>query len=45
MIFVYQGQQDDARMNLTIALSAIREGAVCTNYVGVQNLLFKEENG
>ena len=41
--FHWQGQQDDARMNLTLAMSAIREGAACLNYVQVQNLLFNEQ--
>lgn len=43
-IVYYDGQQDDARMNLTIAMSAIREGAACSNYIEVKNLLFKTEN-
>jgi len=32
-------------MNLTLAISAIREGAVCTNYVEVKNLLFDTKDG
>ena len=37
------GQQNDARVNLMLALSAIRNGAKCANYVEVVNLLFQEE--
>ncbi|XP_066911549.1 glycerol-3-phosphate dehydrogenase, mitochondrial-like [Clytia hemisphaerica] len=44
-IVYYDGQQDDARMNLTLAMSAIREGAACLNYVEVKHLLFKQKDG
>ncbi|XP_075212783.1 glycerophosphate oxidase 1 isoform X2 [Lycorma delicatula] len=40
----YDGQQDDARMCLNIALSATRHGATVANHVKVTNLL-KDENG
>ena len=40
----YDGQHNDARMNLAIALTAARYGAVVTNHVKVTNLL-KDENG
>jgi len=40
-IIYYDGQQDDARMNLTIALTAIRKGATCLNQVEVLNILKK----
>jgi len=33
------GQQDDARMNLAIALTASRHGATVVNHVKVINLL------
>ena len=33
------GQHDDARMNLAIALTAIREGATMTNHVEVLSLI------
>ncbi|XP_045470532.1 glycerol-3-phosphate dehydrogenase, mitochondrial isoform X2 [Harmonia axyridis] len=39
----YDGQQDDARMNLAIALTAIRHGATVTNHVSVTKLLKKQE--
>ncbi|KAL3281271.1 hypothetical protein HHI36_004484 [Cryptolaemus montrouzieri] len=39
----YDGQQDDARMNLAIALTAIRHGATVTNHVSVTNILKKKE--
>jgi len=35
----HDGQFDDARMNVTLALTAAREGAVVLNYVGVTELL------
>lgn len=41
-IIYYDGQQNDARVNLMLALSAIRNGAKCTNHVEVVNLLFEE---
>ncbi|XP_044751371.1 glycerol-3-phosphate dehydrogenase, mitochondrial isoform X2 [Coccinella septempunctata] len=39
----YDGQQDDARMNLAIALTAIRHGATVSNHVSVTKLLKKTE--
>lgn len=38
-IVYYDGQQDDARMNLAVALSASRLGATVVNHVKVVNLL------
>ncbi|XP_011496402.1 PREDICTED: glycerol-3-phosphate dehydrogenase, mitochondrial isoform X1 [Ceratosolen solmsi marchali] len=38
-IVYYDGQQDDARMNLAIALTASRHGATVVNHVTVINLL------
>ncbi|KRT78466.1 FAD dependent oxidoreductase [Oryctes borbonicus] len=38
-IVYYDGQQDDARMNLAIGLTAIRYGATVTNHVSVVKLL------
>lgn len=40
-----QGQFDDARTNLAIALTAAREGAVMGNYCNVENLLFSGSGG
>ncbi|XP_032529676.1 glycerol-3-phosphate dehydrogenase, mitochondrial isoform X1 [Danaus plexippus] len=37
-IVYYDGQQDDARMNLAIALTAARHGATITNHVSVVKL-------
>ncbi|XP_044268032.1 glycerol-3-phosphate dehydrogenase, mitochondrial-like isoform X1 [Tribolium madens] len=42
-IVYYDGQQDDARMNLAIALTATRHGATVANHVSVTGLL-KEKN-
>lgn len=42
MFFFNSGQQNDARMNLIIALTAIRKGATCLNQVEVLNLLKKK---
>lgn len=36
---VIAGQQDDARMNLAVALTASRHGATVVNHVSVLNLL------
>jgi glycerol-3-phosphate dehydrogenase len=45
-IVYYDGQQDDARMCLAVALTAARHGATVTNHVEVQELLKKkDENG
>ena len=41
LIFI-PGQQDDARMNLSVVLSAIRKGAKCVNHVEVVNLIFDQ---
>ncbi|XP_014207768.1 glycerol-3-phosphate dehydrogenase, mitochondrial isoform X3 [Copidosoma floridanum] len=38
-IVYYDGQQDDARMNLAVALTASRHGATVANHVTVTNLL------
>ncbi len=38
-IVYYDGQFDDARMNVAIALTAAREGAVVANHVEVEELL------
>uniref|UniRef100_A0A183BHE4 Glycerol-3-phosphate dehydrogenase n=1 Tax=Globodera pallida TaxID=36090 RepID=A0A183BHE4_GLOPA len=43
-LIYYDGQHNDARMNLAIVLSAIRNGAKCCNHVAVEHLL-KDENG
>ncbi|CAD7089448.1 unnamed protein product [Hermetia illucens] len=40
-IVYYDGQQDDARMNLAIALTAARQGATICNHVEVLELLKK----
>eukprot|EP00794_Sanderia_malayensis_P017819 gene17819-19597_t len=41
-IIYYDGQHNDSRMNLAIALTAIREGATCVNHVEVLDLLKKK---
>ncbi|XP_022905976.2 glycerol-3-phosphate dehydrogenase, mitochondrial [Onthophagus taurus] len=38
-IVYYDGQQDDARMNLAIALTAIRYGATAVNHVSCKKLI------
>ena len=38
----FQGQHNDSRMNLAIALTAIRRGATCVNHVEVEELLKKK---
>ncbi|CAB3408328.1 unnamed protein product [Caenorhabditis bovis] len=43
-LIYYDGQHNDARMNLAIILTAIRHGAVCANHVRVEKLN-KDENG
>ena len=35
----YDGQQNDARMNVMLVLSAVREGAAASNYIQVHTLL------
>ncbi len=42
-ILYYDGQFDDARMNVSIALTAIEKGAFVANYVKVENLLKENE--
>ncbi|XP_020860520.1 glycerol-3-phosphate dehydrogenase, mitochondrial [Phascolarctos cinereus] len=42
-IVYYDGQHNDARMNLAIALTAARYGAATANYVEVRNLLKKKD--
>ena len=37
--YVYAGQHNDARMNLSIALTAAMEGAVIANHVEVISLI------
>ncbi|KAK7792577.1 hypothetical protein R5R35_008671 [Gryllus longicercus] len=44
-IVYYDGQQDDARMNLAVALTATRYGATIANHVQVLSLHHKTENG
>eukprot|EP00112_Aurelia_sp_Birch-Aquarium-sp1_P008696 Seg1964.6 transcript_id=Seg1964.6/GoldUCD/mRNA.D3Y31 product="Glycerol-3-phosphate dehydrogenase mitochondrial" protein_id=Seg1964.6/GoldUCD/D3Y31 len=41
-IIYYDGQHNDSRMNLAIALTAIRRGATCLNHVEVEELLKKK---
>uniref|UniRef100_A0A0K0ERJ6 Glycerol-3-phosphate dehydrogenase n=1 Tax=Strongyloides stercoralis TaxID=6248 RepID=A0A0K0ERJ6_STRER len=43
-LIYFDGQHDDARMNLAIILTAIRHGASAANHVKVQKLL-KDNNG
>uniref|UniRef100_A0A1I7WTE6 glycerol-3-phosphate dehydrogenase n=1 Tax=Heterorhabditis bacteriophora TaxID=37862 RepID=A0A1I7WTE6_HETBA len=43
-LIYFDGQHNDARMNLAIVLTAIRHGAKCVNHVRVENLT-KEANG
>ncbi len=38
-VIYYDGQFDDARMNVAIALTAVREGAAVANHVAVTHLL------
>ncbi|KAK9746941.1 EF-hand domain pair [Popillia japonica] len=42
-IVYYDGQQDDARMNLAVALTAIRYGATISNHVSVVKLLKEKD--
>uniref|UniRef100_A0A7N4PPR8 Glycerol-3-phosphate dehydrogenase n=1 Tax=Sarcophilus harrisii TaxID=9305 RepID=A0A7N4PPR8_SARHA len=42
-IVYYDGQHNDARMNLAIALTAARYGAAIANYVEVKNLLKRKD--
>ncbi|GFS27195.1 glycerol-3-phosphate dehydrogenase [Elysia marginata] len=41
----FDGQHDDARMSLALAITAIRHGAFCLNYTKVQSLLKTCVNG
>lgn len=43
-IVYYDGQQDDARMNLAIALTAARHGAAVCNHIEVTELLKKKDS-
>lgn len=43
-IVYYDGQQDDARMNLAIALTAARHGAAVCNHVQVTGLIKKKDS-
>lgn len=43
-IVYYDGQQDDARMNLAIALTAARHGAAVCNHIQVTELLKKKDS-
>lgn len=42
-LIYYDGQHNDARMNLSIVLSAIRKGAQCANHVAVTELIKKPD--
>lgn len=42
-VLYYDGQFDDARMNITLILSALREGAVAANYLKVQGLIKEDK--
>ncbi|KAJ7389044.1 glycerol-3-phosphate dehydrogenase [Desmophyllum pertusum] len=44
-IIYYDGQHNDARMNLAIALTAVRHGASVANHMEVLSLLKKKEDG
>eukprot|EP01060_Flectonema_neradi_P033804 TRINITY_DN5766_c0_g1_i3.p1 TRINITY_DN5766_c0_g1~~TRINITY_DN5766_c0_g1_i3.p1 ORF type:complete len:667 (+),score=129.69 TRINITY_DN5766_c0_g1_i3:64-2001(+) len=37
-LVIYDGQMNDTRMNITIALTAIQHGAIAANHIGVQSL-------
>lgn len=43
-IVYYDGQQDDARMNLAIALTAARHGAAVCNHIEVTELIKKKDS-
>ncbi|KAJ8983687.1 hypothetical protein NQ317_003476 [Molorchus minor] len=43
-IVYYDGQQDDARMNLTVALTAARYGAAVANHISVTGLKKEKKN-
>lgn len=42
-IIYYDGQHNDSRMNLSLALTAIEHGASCSNYIEVKELLFNND--
>lgn len=42
-VLFYDGQFDDARMNLTIILSAIQEGAIALNYLQACSLIKQDD--
>ncbi|XP_076253715.1 glycerophosphate oxidase 1 isoform X2 [Rhynchophorus ferrugineus] len=44
-IVYYDGQQDDARMNLAVAITAARMGATVANHVSVTGLLKEKKDG
>ncbi|CAH1961954.1 unnamed protein product [Acanthoscelides obtectus] len=44
-IVYYDGQQDDARMNLAVALTAAKHGATVVNHVSVTKLLKEQRDG
>lgn len=44
-LYIYVGMQNDARMNLSLALTALFYGAITTNYTKVINLLKDEKTG
>lgn len=41
-VLYYDGQFNDARMNVTLILSAVREGAVALNYVRAEHFIKKD---
>ncbi|KAI1715960.1 FAD dependent oxidoreductase domain-containing protein [Ditylenchus destructor] len=43
-LIYYDGQHNDARMNLAIVMTAIRQGAKCCNHTRVESLI-KDEQG
>lgn len=42
-VLYYDGQFNDARMNVTLILSAIREGAIALNYMRAESLIKENE--
>ena len=42
-IIYYDGQHNDARMNVAVAMTAVQRGATAANYVGVLSLLKDQE--
>ncbi|XP_030750431.1 glycerol-3-phosphate dehydrogenase, mitochondrial isoform X1 [Sitophilus oryzae] len=44
-IVYYDGQQDDARMNLAVAITAARHGATVVNHVSVSGLIKENKDG